>query len=115
MTNKEVEYHISHMKPFFFNPLATDPLDVARKDYLEFFVEAIVNHKGDRKSRKNDLEFLIKWQGYDDKFNTWEPYAMFVTLKFVMTIWLSMLWLITSLPNSDNFRLLLILYISECI
>ena len=40
------------MKPFFFNPLATDPLDVARRDYLEFFVEAIVNHKGDKSLEK---------------------------------------------------------------
>jgi hypothetical protein len=42
ITNKEKEYHVSDIKPFLFNPLSTNPADVARKDYLEFFVEAIL-------------------------------------------------------------------------
>ena len=71
ITNKEKEYHVHHMKPFFFNPLATNPLDVARRDYLE----AIIDHKGNRRSKRTDLEFLCKWEDYDDDFNTWEPYA----------------------------------------
>ena len=75
INNKEKEYHVSDMKPFFFNPLSTNPLDVARRDYLEFFLEAIIDHKGDKRSRRTDLEFLCKWQGYDDDFNTWEPFA----------------------------------------
>ena len=33
ITNKEKEYHVHHMKPFFFNPLSTNTLDVARRDY----------------------------------------------------------------------------------
>jgi hypothetical protein len=75
ITNKEKDYHVSDMKPFFFNPLTIDPIDVARKDYLEFFVEAILDHKGTKKSKKGILEFYIKWLGYDNEFNTWEPYA----------------------------------------
>jgi len=38
ITNKEKDYHVTYMKPFFFNPLTTDPIDVARKDYLGIFV-----------------------------------------------------------------------------
>jgi transposase InsO family protein len=75
ITNKEKDYHVTDMKPFFFNPLTIDPIDVARKDYLEFFVEAILDHKGTKKSKKKTLEFYIKWLGYDSEFNTWEPYA----------------------------------------
>ena len=75
INNKEKEYHVTDMKAFFFNPITTDPVDVARKDYLEFFVEAILKHKGTKKTKKTNLEFYIKWLGYDNEFNTWEPYA----------------------------------------
>jgi hypothetical protein len=34
------------MKPFMYDPLKTNPLDVARKDYLEFFVEEILDMTG---------------------------------------------------------------------
>jgi hypothetical protein len=32
-TNKEKKYHSTQMKQFKFDPLRTDPIDVARKDY----------------------------------------------------------------------------------
>jgi hypothetical protein len=52
------------MKPFFFNPLTIDPIDVARK-----------------KPKKKTLEFYIKWLGYVNEFNTWEPYASIRDMK----------------------------------
>ena len=61
------------MKQFNFNPLTTDPLDIARKDYLEFFVEKILGMTGDIK-RVTTLKFEIKWLGYDDTYNSWEPW-----------------------------------------
>jgi hypothetical protein len=75
ITNKEKEYHVSDIKPFLFNPLSTNPADVARKDYLEFFVEAILKHSGSRTSKKTNLRFYVKWLGYDDDSNSWEPYS----------------------------------------
>jgi len=75
VTRKEKDYHVSDMKPFNFDPLSTDPLDVTRKDYLEFFIEAILKHTGNRRSKKSDLKFYIKWLGYDDEHNSWEPYS----------------------------------------
>ena len=62
------------MKPFVFDPLIVDPHDVARRDYLEFFVEQILAHRGDLRLRAT-LEFHVKWLGYDHTRNTWEPYA----------------------------------------
>jgi hypothetical protein len=44
ITNKEKDYHVTDMKPFLFNPLTIDSIDIVRKDYLEFFVEAILDH-----------------------------------------------------------------------
>ena len=39
ITQKDVRYHMSQLKPFLFDPLHTDPSDVARRDYLEFFID----------------------------------------------------------------------------
>jgi hypothetical protein len=61
------------MKTFNFDPLQTDPIDIARRDYLEFFVEKVLDMTGDPK-RVTTLKFLIKWLGYDDTHNTWEPW-----------------------------------------
>ena len=47
ITHKEKPYHASDMKQFNFNPLTTDPLDIARKDYLEFFVEKVLGMTGE--------------------------------------------------------------------
>jgi transposase InsO family protein len=71
--SKEKPYHASDMKQFVFDPLHTDPLDIARRDYLEFFVEKVLDMTGDPK-RVTTLKFLIKWLGYDDTYNTWEPW-----------------------------------------
>jgi transposase InsO family protein len=73
-TNKEKLYHSTQMRKFLFDPIRTNPTDVSRKDYLEFFIESILQHKGDPK-RLSTLEFKIKWLGYDDTYNTWEPWA----------------------------------------
>jgi transposase InsO family protein len=75
VTNKEKDYHVTDIKPFRFDPLNTNPLDVARKDYLEFFIEAILKHSGNRHSKKSNLRFYIKWLGYEEDHNSWEPYS----------------------------------------
>jgi hypothetical protein len=56
------------MKPFLFNPLRTNPMDVSRKDYLEFFIEAILQHTCDIK-RLSTLQFKVKWLAYDETYN----------------------------------------------
>jgi hypothetical protein len=49
ITHKEKVYDVSDMKPFVYDPTITTPLDVARRDYMEFFVETIIDHKGNVK------------------------------------------------------------------
>ena len=73
-TNKEREYHSTQMKQFLFDPLRTTPADVSRKDYLEFFIESILSHSGNPK-RISTLQFKIKWLGYDETYNSWEPWS----------------------------------------
>ena len=38
----------------------------------EFIVESIIGH---RYNRWHNLEFLVKWLGYDNTFDSWEPYT----------------------------------------
>ena len=74
VTNKEHRFHSSKMKPFLFDPLVVNPHDVARHDYLAFFVEKILGHRGDLRVRSS-ISFHVKWLGYTHDQNTWEPYA----------------------------------------
>jgi hypothetical protein len=55
--NKTKPYHASDMKQVVFDPLHTDPLDIARRDYFEFFVEKVLDMTGDPK-RLLHLSFL---------------------------------------------------------
>ena len=54
ITNKEKDCHVSDMKAFIFNPV-----DVARRDYMEFFIENVISYRRNLK-RKTDLEFQVK-------------------------------------------------------
>jgi Chromo (CHRromatin Organisation MOdifier) domain len=74
ITQKQKVYHVSVMKPFVYDPAVTTPLDVARRDYMEFFVKTIIDHRGNIE-RKTDLQFFVSWLGYDDRDNLWEPYS----------------------------------------
>jgi transposase InsO family protein len=73
VTNQQKSYHVSDMKPFIFDPLNTNPLDIARRDYLEFFIEKILEMAGDVK-KVSTLDFHVKWLGYNDTYNLWLPW-----------------------------------------
>ena len=61
------------MKKFLYDPDHVDPVDVARRDHMEFFVESIVSHRGNL--TRSAIEFLVKWRHYPDSENSWEPYS----------------------------------------
>ena len=71
---KEVRYHMEQLKTFVFDPLHTDPVDVARRDYLEFFIEEVIDIRGNISSY-GTLEFEVKWLNYPSDKNTWEPWS----------------------------------------
>ena len=46
ITGKEKDYHVSDMMLFVFDSVLVDPLDIARRDQTEFFIEKISDHRG---------------------------------------------------------------------
>jgi hypothetical protein len=53
--------------------IGEDLLKLAAADRDEFIVEFIVDHRGSMK-KPSKLEFKVRWQGYDESEDTWEPY-----------------------------------------
>jgi hypothetical protein len=73
VTNKESKYHLTQLKPFKYDEMETDPLDIARAEQQEFVVEAVLDHRAGAK--RADYEFRIKWLGYDNPEDIdWQPW-----------------------------------------
>ena len=70
-------FHVSLLRPYksglSFVPLPPNPEIVDGIPYYE--VECILSHRDKKAARKGKLcrEFLIKWKGYSDIHNSWEP------------------------------------------
>ena len=73
ITHKTRDVHASQLKPFRFDPTKRSPTDTARRDYMEFFIEDILSHVGN-KSKPSTMRFHVKWLNYDSTHNTWEPW-----------------------------------------
>ena len=56
------------MKKFFYDPDHVDPVDIARRNHMEFIVESIVSHRGNL--TRSAIEFLVKWRDYPDSQNS---------------------------------------------
>ena len=61
-TPRPHNYHVSDMKPFVFDSVIVDPLDIARGDQMDFFIEKILDHRGKLSHRKS-LQFVCNGVG----------------------------------------------------
>ena len=73
VTNKTEVVHVKRLQPFYYNSLVDNPQDIAAKDYQEFRVERVLKHSGDAR-RKSSMDFLVRWQGYDETEDLWLPW-----------------------------------------
>jgi hypothetical protein len=74
VTNKFGKYHKTSLRMFEFDPDLVNPWDVAIRDNDEYIIETILQHRGDPKKLRS-LVFLVKWLGYPDSANSWEPWS----------------------------------------
>lgn len=68
------DVHVSRIRPFLSSDTSLDNMRaVAIRDHHEYVVEKILEHTGDPK-RRSTLEFKVRWQGYSDEHDSWEPW-----------------------------------------
>lgn len=76
-------FHVSKLSPFKGNeingliPEEQEPVELEGEDEPEYEVENIL----DCRIRWRRPEYLVKWKGYDDGHNSWEPKANLVHAK----------------------------------
>ena len=50
----------------------------------EFVVEAVLDHRSSKTPMTSKtIEFLLKWEGYDTSYNSWEPFKNLVQNEIV--------------------------------
>ena len=75
-------FHQSLVKPYYGNPPDEDLPGPAPNpdDNLEVFeVEAIRGRMLIRKKKKKQVEYLVKWKGYPESDNLWQPASTMVS------------------------------------
>jgi hypothetical protein len=71
-TSKLEDFKVTDLRPFRYDPMRTDPREIATRDNDVYLVESINNHTG-IPSKRSEMTFQVKWKGYDD--TSWEPWA----------------------------------------
>jgi len=71
--------HAKHLQPFEYDPSFINPVEIARHANGEYVVDKILDIRGNRNKKnrflRTNLELLIRWSGYDESNDSWEPYS----------------------------------------
>ncbi len=79
VTGKTFDTNVTTLQPFHCDTKVVDPKIVARQAAGEFIVDTIIEIRGTKNSKnrrynRTGLELLVKWSGYDESYNSSEPY-----------------------------------------
>jgi Chromo (CHRromatin Organisation MOdifier) domain len=70
-------FHVSMLHKFRSDGRYTPPTPIVVDGHEEYVVESILAHRtssvGGKRARRTKIQFLVKWAGFDDLDNTWEP------------------------------------------
>jgi len=67
-------FHVSLLRKYKPKPgVVRPPLPVILEDGTEFEIEKIVDHNTVGVGRNKELWYKVKWVGYDEDYDTWEP------------------------------------------
>ena len=86
VNGKVIETHIHNLRPFNYDEERTDPVAVAQQNAQEFVVEEVLAHRGDR-AKRSTLEFRIRWSGFGEESDTWEPYKNLMHAEHIRCGW----------------------------
>ena len=76
INHEKVDVHITKLHPYYVGKHGLTPKQVALRDVLTLFeVDGILNHSGDKKSKRKELDFLVSFTGFTDEHNLWIPYS----------------------------------------
>ena len=71
--------HAKHLQPFEYDPSFINPVEIARHANGEYVVDKILDIRGNRNKKnrflRTNLELLVRWSGYDESSDSWEPYS----------------------------------------
>ena len=62
-----------HLKPFYYDPDEVIPLSVALRDTTEHYVEAILDH--DINERTKVSMWKVQWDDESEAHATWDPHS----------------------------------------
>ena len=72
---KDEQAHVTSLKKFEYNKDRVDPRQVAMKEANVFDVEKIIEHRCKNPKRISTYEFRVRWMGYNESDDTWEPWS----------------------------------------
>jgi len=72
-TGKTHDFHVSRLKAFVGRE-GVSVEELAMQDHDMYIVEAIVGHRGGERRGVKNLEFKLRWSGYEEADDSWVPW-----------------------------------------
>jgi Chromo (CHRromatin Organisation MOdifier) domain len=93
-------FHVSLLK-LWDGPLIDEPFTVLVEGFPEYVVDTILSHRLQTRGRGRPVTmYLIKWHGFGDEHNTWEPEANLTSDGLYTNTKLTEYW--SSIPRAQH-------------
>ena len=72
-TGRSSDFHVSRLKEFVKQE-GVNLAELAMLDHDMYVAEAIVDHRGTNSGKVSNLEFKLRWSGYEEADDSWVPW-----------------------------------------